>query len=133
MELLLDTNTLSYIIRGRQPVLDRFEESARQGNTFLLSSVAHYELQRYLNLKGSSRLMRRYESLVAHWQRCNLLFEDWNHAALLWAEHHRAGRSIADPDLLIAVLALKHDAVLVTSNTKHFEGLSLSLTDWSLP
>ncbi len=133
MDLLLDTNTLSYIIRGRQPVLDRFEESARQGNTFLLSSVAHYELQRYLDLKGSSRLMRRYQDLVARWQRCNLLFEDWNHAASLWAEHHRAGRSIADLDLLLAVLALKHDAMLVTSNTRHFEGLDIPLADWSLP
>jgi predicted nucleic acid-binding protein len=131
MGLLLDTNTLSYLIRGRQPVLDRFEESVRQGNTFLLSSVAHYELQRYLDLKGSSRLSGRYETLVARWQRCNLLFEDWNQAALLWAERHRAGRSIADLDLLLAVLALKHDAVLVTSNTRHFEGLNISLIDWT--
>lgn len=131
MELLLDTNTLSYLIRGHQPVLDRFEESVRRGNTFLLSSVAHYELQRYLNLKRSSRLMRRYEVLVARWQRCNLLFDDWNQAALLWAERHRTGRSIADLDLLLAVLALKHDAVLVTSNTRHFEGLNISLADWT--
>lgn len=131
MELLLDTNTLSYIIRGRQPVLDRFEESVRQGNTFLLSSIAHYELQRYLDLKGSSRLMRLYQDLVARWQRCNLLFEDWNHAALLWAEHHRTGRSISDLDLLLAVLALKHDAMLVTSNTRHFEGLNIALADWT--
>lgn len=133
MGLLLDTNTLSYIIRGRQPVLDRFEESVRQGDTFLLSSVVHYELQRYLDLKGSSRLLRRYQGLVDHWQRCNLLFEDWNRAASLWAEHHRAGRSIADLDLLLTVLALKHDAVLVTSNTRHFEGLDIALADWSLP
>lgn len=131
MALLLDTNTLSYIIRGRQPVLDRFEESVRQGNTFLLSSVAHYELQRYLDLKGSSRLMRRYQDLVAGWERCILLFEDWNQAALLWAENHRTGRSISDLDLLLAVQALKHEAVLVTSNTRHFEGLNITLADWT--
>lgn len=133
MQLLLDTNTLSYIIRGRQPVLDRFEESVRKGSSFLLASVAHYELQRYLDLKGSSRLLQRYQDLVARWQRCDLLFEDRNHAARLWAEHHRTGRSIADLDLLFAVLARKHDAVLVTSNTRHFEGLDVPLADWSLP
>jgi tRNA(fMet)-specific endonuclease VapC len=113
--------------------LDHFEDSARQGNSFLLASVAHYELQRYLDLKGADRLLRRYESLVTHWQRCDLGFGDWDDAARLWAERHRAGRSISDLDLLLAILARKHRAMLVTSNTKHFEGLDIPLADWSLP
>ncbi|MFL6202730.1 MAG: PIN domain-containing protein [Thermoanaerobaculia bacterium] len=133
MDLLPDTNTLSYILRGRQPVLNRFEEAVRQGSSFLLASVAHYELQRYLELKGAGRLQKLYESLVARWQRCNLDLDDWDEAARLWAERHRTGRSISDLDLLLAILARKHQAVLVTSNTKHFEGLDIPLADWSLP
>jgi PIN domain nuclease of toxin-antitoxin system len=42
--LLLDTNTLNYILKGRRPVLDRYEQAVQADCTFLLSPVAHYEL-----------------------------------------------------------------------------------------
>ena len=130
MNLLLDTNTLSYILKGRQPILDRLEEAMEQGSVFFLGSIVHYELTRYLDLKGAHRLTRLYEGLVASWQPCDLSFEDWSSAASLWADRHRIGRSISDMDLLLAVLAQKHRAVLATTNTKHFEGLDIVLEDW---
>ncbi len=48
--LLLDTNTLSYILKDLSPVSANLAESVRQGREFLLASVAHYELTRYLRL-----------------------------------------------------------------------------------
>lgn len=133
MSLLLDTNTLNYILKDQSPARERLGEAIQQGETFLLASVAHYELIRYLELKSAHRLLRLYRSLTATWQLCTLSFEDWDEAARLWAERHRSGRSISDLDLLLAVLALRWDAVLVTSNTRHFEGLGLRLDDWTLP
>ncbi|HSS52806.1 MAG TPA: hypothetical protein VLX28_28010, partial [Thermoanaerobaculia bacterium] len=82
---LLDTNTLNYILKNRQPVEDRFQKAMEDGARFLLASAAHYELTRYLELKGASRLMDVYVRLVESWLPCNLSFEDWNAAALLWA------------------------------------------------
>jgi predicted nucleic acid-binding protein len=133
MNLLPDTNTLSYILRSRQPVLNHFEAALRQECSFFLAPVAHYELLRYLDLKGADRLLRLYKSLVSGWRRCELTFDDWDEAAHLWAERHSTGRSVSDLDLLLAILARKHDAVLVTSNTRHFESLGISLADWTLP
>jgi predicted nucleic acid-binding protein len=52
-------------------------------------------------------------------------------AANLWAEIHRTGRSTDDRDLLIAISALKEEAMLVTNNTRHFEGLGIPLVDWA--
>jgi predicted nucleic acid-binding protein len=131
--LLLDTNTLNYILKKRQPATERFRKATEGGARFLLASAAHYELTRYLELKGANRLMHIYRELVESWLPCNLDFEDWTSASLLWAERHRAGKSISDIDLLLATLARKHQAILVTSNTRHFEGLGLILEDWSLP
>jgi predicted nucleic acid-binding protein len=34
-------------------------------------------------------------------------------------------------DLLIAVIALKTGATLVTNNTRHFEGLGLAVENWT--
>src|SRR5262245_15885185 len=129
-ELLLDTNTLSYILKERQPAVDRLKKAKDEGVRFLLASVAHYELIRYLELKGAQRLLRLYHKMVEPWLRCNLSFEDWDPASHLWAELHRKGRALSDLDLLLATLARKHGAVLVTSNTGHFQDLGLALEDW---
>jgi tRNA(fMet)-specific endonuclease VapC len=132
-ELLLDTNTLNYILKERQPAVDRLRKAREEESQFLLASPVHCELMRYLELKGAYRLVRLYRRLVDPWLRCNLSFEDWDAASRLWAELHRAGRSISDFDLLLATLARKHSAILVTSNTPHFEALGIVLEDWTRP
>ena len=63
MRLLLDTNTLSYILKNRFPVNHRMSEAVRGGATFLLCAVVHYELRRYLVLKGSHSVLRLYDGL----------------------------------------------------------------------
>jgi|SRR6185295_4577099 len=131
MRLLPDTNTLNYILKGIPSVRGRFEAALARGSHFILGSVAHYEVKRYLILKGSHRLLRAYEKMTASWPRYHLSFEDWEEAAQVWADRHRFGRSIADLDLFLAVLARRERAVLVTSNVKHFEGLGLPLEDWT--
>jgi predicted nucleic acid-binding protein len=131
MSLLLDTNTLNYILKDLSPAPTRLDEAIRQGRAFLLASVAHYELTRYLRLKGSHRLLRLYHQLTATWQTCEPSFEDWTEAARLWAELHSSGRAISDPDLLLAVLARKWNATLVTTNTRHFKNLGITLEDWT--
>jgi predicted nucleic acid-binding protein len=131
MRLLLDTNTLNYILKNVPPAPAKLEEAAYEGKSFLLASVAHYELTRYLHLKGAGRLLRLYEQLTGEWQRCEPSFEDWDEAARFWAERHRSGLGISDPDLLLAVLARKWNATLVTTNTRHFTGLGIDLEDWT--
>lgn len=47
------------------------------------------------------------------------------------ADLERAGTPISHPDLQIAAIALTHNLVLVTGNTKHFERISnLQLENW---
>ena len=82
-------------------------------------------------LKDAKRQLARYEALSRDWLPVSLTRDDWRTAAKLWAELHRAGRSIEDRDLLIAISALKENVVLVTNNTRHFEGLGVLLADWA--
>lgn len=56
--LLLDTNTLSFALKGHEAVLARLEDAGEQGRGFLLAPVAHFELTRYLDLKGASRCQK---------------------------------------------------------------------------
>jgi predicted nucleic acid-binding protein len=131
MRLLLDTNIITFVLRERDSVLRRFTEALASDVPFVSSDVVDYEIRRYLVLKGANRQLERYEALSRDWRVVSLTRHDWHAAAKLWAEIHRAGRSIEDRDLLIAISALKEQATVVTNNTRHFEGLGIPLVDWT--
>jgi predicted nucleic acid-binding protein len=131
MRLLLDTNTINFVLRERDSVLRKLTEALATGAAFVSSDVVDYEIRRYLVLKGAKRQLERYEALSRDWPAVSLTRHDWRAAATLWVEIHRAGRSIEDRDLLIAISALKEQATIITNNTRHFEGLGIPLADWT--
>ena len=60
-------------------------------------------------------------------------FDEWaaRHFGFIKAELENRGKPISDLDLQIACIAITHDAVLVTHNTRHFQNVpELSLEDW---
>lgn len=131
MRFLVDTNVITYVLREREPVLSRLTEALDTDNVFVSSDVVDYEIRRYLVLKDAKRQLARYEELSRDWLPVSLTRDDWRTAAKLWAELHRGGRSIEDRDLLIAISALKEQAVLVTNNVRHFEGLGIPVVNWA--
>lgn len=133
MTWLLDTNTISYLLRGDPDVRARFHAQRAGRALFVLSPMVDYEIRRYLLLKQATRNLARYEETTGAWLKSSLEIADWTRAAALWAERHRIGQGIEDADLLIAVTAIKHQATVVTNNLRHFVGLGVTAVDWSLP
>jgi tRNA(fMet)-specific endonuclease VapC len=111
--------------------VSRFGEALKTDNVFVSSDVVDYEVRRYLLLKNATRQLDRYDALSRDWVTVSLARDDWRAAANLWSAVHAAGRSIEDRDLLIAVSALKEQALLVTNNVRHFEGLGVPLANWA--
>jgi tRNA(fMet)-specific endonuclease VapC len=132
MTYLLDTDTVNYLVKRIAPAKDRFRQAATRRSRFVLSPVVHFEVTRYLRLKGATGALRFYRRLITPWVMPQYISTDWDLAIQLWVERHRAGRPITDSDLLIAVLARRTGAVLVTNNTRHFEGLGLTLENWAV-
>jgi predicted nucleic acid-binding protein len=130
---LLDADTLNYLLKARSPVTERFREAIRVGADFALSLTVHYQITRYLKLKGASRVLHEYRSLVSGWATVGLDNVDWDTAADLWAQRHQMGKPIEDSDLLIAVMALRTGATLVTNNLRHFTDLGLVAETWTVP
>lgn len=130
MKLLLDTNSLSFLLRNDSAVRAHFESASASPETlFVLSPMVDFASP----LSDPERCQpqsAQYEALTAHWTRAELAEADWDLAAELWAERHRAGAPIEDADLLIAVSALRQNAILVTSNQRHFSNLGLEMVDW---
>jgi predicted nucleic acid-binding protein len=58
--------------------------------------------------------------------------EDWLQAARLWADTRRQGRQLSDVDVLVAAVAFRRSAIIVSSDTD-FDSLPVRREDWRIP
>ena len=131
MIYLPDTDTVNYLIKDNPIAEGHYQSALGSSTAFALSMMVHFQVTRYLDLIGAARLRRKYDTLTANWQKVGLDESDWDEATRLWAERHRVGKPIDDADLLIAIMARKCGAVVVTNNTRHFEGLGVPIVNWA--
>src|SRR5687767_14601212 len=117
---MLDTDTVSYLLRGKSPVLDARIASVPP-HQISISAVTRGELLYGLKLKeGAHRLMRVVDLFLSRvrslpWDDAAAL-----HFASIAAALHRTGRPIGSLDAMIAGHAVATHAVLVTNNERHF-------------
>ena len=127
---LLDTNIVSAILRKDGAVEGRLRQTVPAKDRVWLSAVVFYESKRGLLKRDAKKQMQALERLVGRFEWCDVLQEDWELAARLWAERVKAGRPIEDADLLIAVQAKRLSAILVTDNEKDFDGFDVMVENW---
>ncbi len=127
---LLDTNTVIYMQRGVQSVLQKLAVVGRSG--VALSSLVAAELA--YGVEKSAHQARNRERLEHLLLEFNVL--PWTHSAMWHYAYHfhalrQKGLPIGHMDLLIASQALAEDATLVTNNTREFERIEgLKLENW---
>jgi tRNA(fMet)-specific endonuclease VapC len=127
---LLDTNIISSLLRRERFVEQRIEKALAANATIVLSPVAFYETKRGLLKRDAKKHMAFFERLIPKLAWCDIERADWEEAARLWAEREKSGAPIEDADLLIAVLAKRLGAILVTDNEKDFEYLGVRVENW---
>jgi tRNA(fMet)-specific endonuclease VapC len=128
----LDTNTLTYILRKKSDVVERFEAALAARHDFLLCPFVYYESKRGLLTKDKKNYLSALETILSRFQW--LAFEQgvWVKAMQGWAMARRLGRSPGDADLLIAAHALHFSAILVTANVKDFQFFpGLQIENWA--
>ncbi len=129
---MLDTDTVSYIIKRRSPALEE-RLSELKPSQVCVSVITRAEL-----LYGLKRLPaeHRLHHVVRQFLRIVRALAWDAEAADQYAEirHHlvAAGKPIGEMDTMIAAHALSEGAVLVISNTRHFQriGPRLPLLNW---
>ena len=130
MKYLLDTNTVSYAIRGVPLVVERLRKL--QLSDIVLSSVTEAELRYGLEKRGSARLAKIVNDFI---QPLEVLAFDSQCAcvyAKIVAELEKNGFSIDTADAMIAPCCIRNKLILVTSNVKHFEKIiKLKLENWN--
>jgi predicted nucleic acid-binding protein len=130
MSYMLDSDSVNFLIRENQRLQRYFRQALADNERFVLSPIVHFEVTRYLDLKGAAKLRRRYDAITRDWEKAELVGYDWDSAAKLWAELHRKGQSVSAMDLLIAITVIKTGAKLVTNNVNHFNHIGVQLENW---
>jgi predicted nucleic acid-binding protein len=131
---LLDTNTVSLLVRGHSQVDARFRSELWNGAEFQLSAVVDYEARRGFLWRNATTLERKYEAVVGDFRYLELDRQTWVKAADLWAFSRRSAMPLPDADLLIAEQAITCGTILVTNNERHFSlfiPMGLQVEDWT--
>jgi len=128
---LLDTDACVRLLNERDSVLARRLASVPR-ETVVLCSVAKAEL--YYGAYRSARREQNLALLRRFFQEFSTLpFDERSEETYgrIRAELSARGASIGPNDLMIAAIAVAHDATLVTHNTREFGRVeSLQMEDW---
>lgn len=125
---LFDTNAISDLIQQNTAVVAHVR--ANEQEVMCLCTPVHYEVRRGLDYTNAARKMQVYETqILPLFQWLRLQDDDWEQAAKFWAQTRRAGSQLSDVDLLVAALALRLDAVIV-SNDNDFDALPMKRENW---
>ena len=132
MHYLLDTNIISYFIKGNNASLVQRMQAGVDAQDIAISVITRAELRYGIEMMNKFDKRRK---------RIDLLLEElpaipWSIKAAdefgrIKAHLHRQGTPNGELDTQIAAHALAEKLILVTHNTRHFENVpNLKLEDW---
>lgn len=129
---LLDTDTLTYFLKGNPVVVVRAAQYMEQYGELNTSLITQYELLHGLFYKDARTQLPRVELLLSRHRVLPLTNESVRLSAAIYADMKRRGTPLAHTDVLIAGVALANGIQLATNNTRHFECIEgLQLVNWT--
>jgi len=129
MIYMLDTDTLSHVVKKHPPVIKKLIK--HEEDEICISAITNAELFYGLEKKKSQKLFNEVRSIIG---KCTIVDFDASQSELygrIRVELEKSGVPLGDMDLLIAASAMATGAILVTHNTKHFSRIKgLKVEDW---
>jgi tRNA(fMet)-specific endonuclease VapC len=130
MSYLLDTNIVSFYLRGIPNVVTRLK--SEKPSNIAISAISAFELRYGVAKRKSPKLKSSVDGFLS------LIFivpfddDAALRAGTLKSDQEDKGFVLDLPDLLIAAHALCLNRILVTNNSKHFAKVkNLRIEDWS--
>ena len=128
---LVDTDILSYYMRGHQAVVSRSQEYLKEFGCFNVSSLTVFEILKGLRKKGLKEKEEVFQNEILKHNVISLDYGIMDKAASLLTTLEQKGIPIAHADLFIASTAIVHELILVTNNTPHFSRVEgLMIENW---
>ncbi len=130
MKYLLDTDTLIFWLKGNQHIENK---ACLFGLDNLRYSIISYA-ELYFGAYNSQHIERNLQTMEVVKQKLQLVEFNEKSAQIfgkIKANLKQQGNIILDADIMIASIALSHELILVTNNSKHFNRIpNLQLENW---
>ena len=135
-QVLLDTDIFSEVLKAKN--LNVVRNSAAYRNQFgryTVAAITLTEIVKGLQKVGREDRIQILTTAIAAEEVLPLERETAIFAGRIYGELEKSGQPIGRCDPFIAAIAIHHQLVLVTGNTKHFErigalGFPLRLANW---
>lgn len=128
---ILDTNICVRFLRGEESVVRRLLD-ADENDDLRIPAMVEGEL--FYGVEKSERRdenREKVKALLAFLPVCHADDETMEKFGELKAKAEAAGSRVDDADVIIAATAMRHGALLVTGNTRHFSRFDgLEIEDW---
>ncbi len=132
LDFLLDPNAVSDLMEQHIEVRRHTVARIDAGDRLAICRPVYYEVLRGLFWKNATRQLRSFQRLILPLFRwVDLEDTDWEQAARFWADARRRGKQLGDPDLLLAALAYRLNATIVSADSD-FDTLPVDREDWRI-
>jgi tRNA(fMet)-specific endonuclease VapC len=129
--VLVDTDILSYYLKGEPTVINHFESYLNHFNSIEISLITYYEIFSGLLSKNAFKKLSVFEEFIAINQVLPLTTNSAKISAEVYASLKLSGKVLDDIDLLFAGIAIENDMTLATNNEKHFGRIpGLKIENW---
>jgi tRNA(fMet)-specific endonuclease VapC len=129
--VLLDTDTLSAILRRHPVARTKAQVYLQVYQQFTFSAMTRYELLRGLKVKQAVQQQAAFDHFCAANSIVPLTDAIIVQAAEVYANLYQRGAMIGDADILIAATALVEGYTVATNNMRHFGRIpGLAIDNW---
>ena len=127
----LDTNIVSYFLKGDPTIVARIRLENSKGNQFVIPPTVYFEIQNWLLKNNSKSKKAVFQKMYSTGGIGVIDQEVLDIASTVKLKMQQQGKNISDDDLFIAAYCIKHNLPLVTNNTKHFMNIEdLEILNW---
>lgn len=132
-EALVDTDILSYYLKGDEKVVKKFHEYLHHFDRINISIITFYELLGGLKHKNSIHQLLKFEMFINDNNVIYISELSARNSANIYSELRERGITIGTSDTLIAGIAIENELTLITNNVKHFETVKgLKIENWKM-
>ena len=131
MTYALDTNIISFFLKGNKIIREKFRKALVNDDTLVIPPIVYYEVKRGFYLNPAPSKEKTFDLMCENYAIGELNIHCLKYGAKIYAD--AKARNPKDADILIAAFCVINNYTLVTNNTKDFEDIEgLNIVDWLL-
>ena len=131
MKYALDTNIITYYLKGHEKIMDKVDNEAANDN-IIIPPIAYFEIKKWLCANNSKTKLQAFEKLFDKYGIDTIDKESLDLSLSIYTKLRKGGITINDGDILIAAYCIKNNHILVTNNQKHFQNIeNIQIVNWS--